>query len=249
MPSSSTTRTYSPRFIPGTQWRISSHNAEQGGTNLLKQVVPNRRFPFPKSLYAVEDALRFFVAGKPHAVVLDFFAWSGTTTHAVVRLNRQDGGSRQSISVTNNEVSPDDARALTAQGLRDGDPEWESAGIFEHVTRPRIVAAITGITPDGEPVKGNYKFVDEFPMAEASQKNVELLEPTYPDVAAVELDLAFEAVAPLLWLRAGAQGGIIERHCAAGFAWTERYGVLWDAGPLAAFSWRRRRTGRPRPSS
>lgn len=52
---------YDPVFIPGTQWRISSHNAEQGGTNLQKLMMPDRKFPFPKSLYAVEDALRFFV--------------------------------------------------------------------------------------------------------------------------------------------------------------------------------------------
>jgi adenine-specific DNA-methyltransferase len=95
---------YEPVFIPGTQWRISSHNAEQGGTNLQKLLIPGRKFPFPKSLYAVEDALRFFLMKKLEAVVLDFFTGSGTTAHAVMRLNRQDGGQRQCISVTNNEV-------------------------------------------------------------------------------------------------------------------------------------------------
>jgi hypothetical protein len=43
-------------------------------------------------VYSVEDALRFFVANKPDALVLDFFSGSGTTAHAVMRLNRQDGG-------------------------------------------------------------------------------------------------------------------------------------------------------------
>jgi adenine-specific DNA-methyltransferase len=81
-----------------------SHNAEQGGTNLQKLLIPGRKFPFPKSLYAVEDALRFFLMKKLEAVVLDFFTGSGTTAHAVMRLNRQDGGQRQCISVTNNEV-------------------------------------------------------------------------------------------------------------------------------------------------
>ncbi|WP_316316634.1 DNA methyltransferase, partial [Clavibacter michiganensis] len=94
---------YTPVFLPGTQWRIASHNAEQGGTNLIKTLLPGRRFPFPKSLYAVEDALRFFLSDNPSAVVLDFFSGSGTTAHAVMRLNRQDGGERQCISVTNNE--------------------------------------------------------------------------------------------------------------------------------------------------
>ena len=71
---------------------------------MINQLLPGRKFPFPKSLYAVEDALRFFVQNKPDAVVLDFFSGSGTTAHAVMRLNKQDGGRRQCISVTNNEV-------------------------------------------------------------------------------------------------------------------------------------------------
>ena len=58
------------------------------------------------------------LSDKPNAVVLDFFAGSGTTAHAVTRLNRQDGGRRQSIMVTNNEVSADEATALARRGLR-----------------------------------------------------------------------------------------------------------------------------------
>lgn len=120
-------------------------------------MTPGHRFPFPKSLYAVEDALRFFVLDKPNAVVLDFFAGSGTTAHAVMRLNRQDGGRRRSIMVTNNEVSDEEARALRGQGYRPGDPEWEALGICEYITKPRIQAAITGQTPSGTPITGDYK--------------------------------------------------------------------------------------------
>ena len=150
------------------------------GTSCCRRFLPGRRFPFPKSLYAVEDAIRFFVEDKPNAVVLDFFAGSGTTAHAVMRLNRQDGGRRQSIMVTNNEVSAEEAKALRAQGLRPGDPEWEALGIFEHITRPRVTAAITGQTPDGEPIKGDYKFTDEFPMADGFEENAAFLELTIP---------------------------------------------------------------------
>lgn len=57
-----------------------------------------------KSLYAVHDAIRFFVSKKPDAVVLDFFAGSGTTMHAVNLLNEEDGGQRRCILVTNNEI-------------------------------------------------------------------------------------------------------------------------------------------------
>ena len=189
--------------IPKTVWNMSSHNAETYGTRMLSALVPGRRFDYPKSLYAVEDAIRFFVKDKPDAVVLDFFGGSGTTTHAVARINRQDGGRRQSIVVTNNEVSADEAKALRTRGFRPGDPEWEQVGIFEHITRPRITAAIMGLTPDGEPIKGDYKFTDEFPMAKGFEENVAFFELTYLDVEDVELDVAFNSVAPLLWLRAG----------------------------------------------
>ena len=165
--------------------------------------------------------------------MLDFFAGSGTTAHAVARLNRQDGGRRQSILVTNNEVSADEAIALTEQGFRDGDPEWEALGIFEHITRPRITAAVTGVTPEGEPVKGDYRFVDEFPMADGFEENVEFLRLTYLDPLEVELDAAFEAVAPLLWLRAGGRGEVIasqvdEAGNRVAYESTERYGVLFE---------------------
>ena len=82
---------------PVTVWNQRSHNAGEGGSNVIRALIPGRRFPFPKSLYAVEDALRFFVKNKPEAIILDFFAGSGTTAHAVMRINRQDGGSRQCI--------------------------------------------------------------------------------------------------------------------------------------------------------
>jgi adenine-specific DNA-methyltransferase len=152
--------------IPKRVWNMSSHNAETGGTVLLSRLLPGRRFPFPKSLFAVEDVLRFFVLGKPDATIVDFFSGSGTTAHAVMRLNRQDGGRRRSICVTNNEVGADEQRTLRAKGLRPGDPEWERWGICEFITKPRIAAAITGKTPNGEPIKGGYKFIDESQMAD-----------------------------------------------------------------------------------
>lgn len=146
--------------IPKRVWNMASHNAENGGSLILSNLIPNRRFPFPKSLFAVEDALRFFVADKPEAVILDFFSGSGTTAHAVMRLNKQDGdkGKRQCISVTNNEVGADEQKALRGQGLRPGDAEWEQWGICDYITNPRIRAAITGQTPDGEPIEGEYQF-------------------------------------------------------------------------------------------
>lgn len=226
------------RMTPMTTWHRSSHSATDFGTPIVGALLPGRHFPYPKSLYAVEDTLRFFVADKPNALVVDFFAGSGTTAHAVMRLNRQDGGRRQSIMVTNNEVSVEDAKGLRAKGLRPGDPDWEALGIFEHITRPRVTAAITGRTPDGEPIKGDYKFTDEFPMAEGFEENAAFLELRYLDADDVDLGLAWDDVAPLLWLRAGATGPIAPRTDAGKpvpYTWTDRYGILFDEDKWRAF--------------
>ena len=224
-----------PVAIPGTQWRIPGHDSTQYGSRLLSLVIPGRKFPFPKSLYAVEDALRFFVADKPEAIILDFFAGSGTTAHAVMRLNRQDGGRRQCISVTNNEVAADEQKALRQDGLRPGDPDWEKWGICEYITKPRIQAAITGRTPEGEPIKGDYKFTDEFPMAEGFEENAEFFTLTYEGPVAVHHNLAFQRIAPLLWLRAGALGRRIDTLPEQGWEVADTYGLLIDLDRATEF--------------
>ena len=214
--------------VAKTVWNRASHNAGKHGSDLIRTLLPNRRFPFPKALYAVEDALRFFVKDKPNAVVLDFFSGSGTTAHAVMRLNRQDDGRRQCISVTNNEVAADEQASLRKQGLRPGDSEWEQRGICDYITKPRINAAITGETPDGEPIKGDYKFTDKFPMADGFEENVEFFTMTYEAPRRVAHHRSFPAIAPLLWLRAGSQGRRIERVNET-FDIADTYGVLFDS--------------------
>jgi len=189
--------------IPKRVWNLPSHNAETFGTNIVSNFLPQRRFPYPKSLYAVEDTLRFFVQDKPEAVILDFFAGSGTTGHAVMRLNKQDNGNRRFILVTNNEVSDEESKEMRKRGLSPGDKEWEARGIYEFVTKPRIEAAVSGLTPGGQPVSGDYKFVDEFPMSEGFEENVDFLELQYLDPNNVSRGKAFQAIAPLLWMKAG----------------------------------------------
>ncbi len=213
---------------PLTVWNQVSHSASEHGTSLLKLLLPDRRFPFPKSPYAIEDALRFFVKDKPDAVILDYFSGSGTTAHAVMRLNKQDGGNRQCILVTNNEVSADELKQLREKGLRPGDPEWEQWGICDYITKPRIDAAITGKTPDGEPIKGDYKFTDEFPMSEGFEENAEFFTLTYESPMDVDYGKAFERIAPLLWMRAGSQGRCITSAPKNGYDVADTYGILTD---------------------
>jgi adenine-specific DNA-methyltransferase len=220
---------------PKRVWNLASHNAETGGTNVLSSLLPERHFPFPKSLYAVEDVLRFFVVNKPAAIVLDFFSGSGTTAHAVMRLNKQDGGRRQCISVTNNEVGADEQKALRVKSLRPGDAEWEKWGICDYITKPRVEAAISGKTPDGSPLKGDYKFTDEFPMADGFEENAEFFTLTYETPVAVSYQTAFARIAPLLWLRAGSVGRRIEKVPVAGWEVADAYGLLVELDKATDF--------------
>lgn len=211
-----------------TVWHRSRHDAGAYGADLVASLVGDRRFPFPKSLYSVADALRPVVRNNPDAIVLDFFAGSGTTAHAVGYLNAEDGGSRQSILVTNNEVSSDDEDALRSAGHSPGDDAWRAMGIFHHVTKPRLEAAFTGRNTKDEDIVGNY--LSGQPLSEGFEENLEFLELTYLDPDSVSLGRSFEDVAPLLWLKAGATGEPIAK---AEPDWSlpegSTYGVLFDA--------------------
>lgn len=142
--------------IPGSQWRIAGHDATQYGSRLVGDILPGLKFPFPKSLYAVRDTIRFFLEDKPNALIVDFFAGSGTTLNSVNLLNVADNGRRRCIMVTNNEVSAEESAALSARNLQPGDSEWEAQGICRSVTWPRSKYTILGIRDDGSVLTGEY---------------------------------------------------------------------------------------------
>ena len=153
--------------MPSTNWNKPAHDAQRYGTGILKNIFVDNRFSFPKSLYAVRDVIKCFVANKPNAIIVDFFAGSGTTLHAVNLLNAEDGGKRQCVMVTNNEVSDAEAKSLTEQGYKPGDEEWERLGIARYVTWPRTVCSIEGHDVKGQPLKGNYGVeVDDYVVDE-----------------------------------------------------------------------------------
>src|SRR3546814_636559 len=158
-----------------------------------------------------------------------------TTAHAVMRLNRQDGGARQSISVTNNEVAAEEQNALRLAALRPGDADWEKWGICDYITKPRIAAAISGERADGGLVAEEYRFGDIFPMKDGLEENAAFFTLTYESPIAVDHNLAFARVAPLLWLRAGASGAMIDSHPEAGWAVAETYALIIDLDESAAF--------------
>ena len=220
---------YIQKYIPNNQWFIPSHNATEYGTKLLQNFLSDRKFPFPKSVYAVEDILRFFVTDKPNALIVDFFAGSGTTAHATMLLNHLDGGKRRSISITNNEIGPDTEKEfVTKKYLRPTDAEWQKYGIAKYITWERIKAAMTGINTKGEPIKGDYKFTEEFPMSEGFKENAVFFDLKYEDGKAIRLNMAFKEIAPLLWMKAGSKGRMIQDISPQGYDVSEQYAILFD---------------------
>ena len=111
-----------------TVWTDKKYDASEYGTKLLRKIIPNCDFDFPKSLYTVYDCLFAVVGNRPQANILDFFAGSGTTGHAVLEMNKVDGGKRKFILCTNNENNNGNG----------------TGGIAESVCYPRIKNVIKG---------------------------------------------------------------------------------------------------------
>lgn len=195
----------SRKAMPKTLWTFETHDARDYGTKILKNVIGETRFDFPKSLYAVEDCLRLFTTSKPNALIVDFFAGSGTTLHAVNLLNAEDGGHRRCIMVTNNEISAEERKGFEARGIKQGDPEWENRGIARYVTWPRTVCSIEGHDVNGNPLKGNY-IGSDIPMADGFKANAAFFKLGFLDKTKVSLGMQFKELLSTLWMKAGAIG-------------------------------------------
>ncbi len=145
---------------PKTVWSDPKYDASSHGTILLMNILGVRKsFEYPKSLYAVKDLLEVTVAERKNATILDFFAGSGTTGHAVMQFNKEDGGNRKFILCTNNE-----------------DNNGTGYKIAEDICYPRIKKVIKGyINLKGKKEKGlggNLKyFKTDFVDAEPTDKN------------------------------------------------------------------------------
>ncbi|MCC3299295.1 site-specific DNA-methyltransferase [Arthrobacter caoxuetaonis] len=203
-------------------------------TKHLKTVMGDKRFPFPKDH---EVLMRWFRMVVPeNAVILDFFGGSGTTAEAVIRLNGEDGGTRQAILVTNNELSKKDDAALRMAGHAPGDAEYEALGVFHHVTKPRLETVITGTRPDGST------------YSEGLAANAAFFELTYLEEPEIVTGRALEDLAGLFWLKSGGSGGTVEINAAArrdGYAISESgaAAILFTPGRARALAEQLKSTG------
>ncbi|MCR4586093.1 MAG: site-specific DNA-methyltransferase [Lachnospiraceae bacterium] len=159
---------------PTTNWNKPTHDAQWYGSNLIKAILGPNRFTYPKSLYAVRDCINYATHDKKDAIIVDFFAGSGTTGHAVNLLNAEDGGRRSFILVTNNEISEAEEKEFKKRDINKGDIEWEEKGIAKYVTFPRTKCSIEGKDINGNNLVGDYISVNgtPIPMSDGFNSNV-----------------------------------------------------------------------------
>jgi adenine-specific DNA-methyltransferase len=140
---------------PKTVWDNPQYDAASHGTKLLEDIMgQSKTFDYPKSLYAVKDAIRLLLDDKQSPVVLDFFAGSGTTGHAVLELNNESENGCQFILCTNNEINGLE-KELKEKGL--SEKEMQEYGICRRVTYPRLEKVMKGYK-DSKPLGGNLKY-------------------------------------------------------------------------------------------
>ena len=157
-------------------------------------------------MFAVRDVLKFVIADNPNALIVDFFAGSGTTLHAVNLLNAEDGGHRRCVCVTNNEISADEQKSFVKRGLRPGDDEWEAHGIARYVTWPRTKCTIEGVNVNGNSLEGDYSCpiesydeIDGDVTYHKTGKKIrgkvykKIKKPSYPELSKLKMSDGFKA--------------------------------------------------------
>lgn len=222
---------YKTHFTYKSVWTKKSYNANSYGSKLINKIFREKRFDYPKSLYAVQECIKAVCGNRKDAIIVDFFSGSGTTLHAVNLINAEDGGHRRCIMVTNNEVSDAEAKLLIKKGFRPGDAEWEKLGIAHYVTWPRTVCSIKGIDISGNPLSGDYgtyhetfisdeklkgkykkvKLPDNPILAQMKMKdgfkaNAAFFKLGFLDKTSVALGRQLAELIPILWLKAGSHG-------------------------------------------
>lgn len=183
-----------------TVWTSKKFDANEHGTKLINAMVPHNDFNFPKSLYNTYECLDAVVRNNQNAIILDFFAGSGTTAHAVSLLNQKDEGNRKFILATNNAIgNKKDKEFKKTIGPIEENKEiykdWEDKfGIASSITYPRVKAINDGFN-NSKPLKDilfeKKMNLTQFKKANHILKEIENLKEKYGDKYS-KFKIAFE---------------------------------------------------------
>ncbi|MDR0720335.1 MAG: hypothetical protein LBF78_11930 [Treponema sp.] len=131
------------KFRYKSLWDDKRYSANSWGSVILNNMFNNSPFDYPKSIYTVKDCIDAGLNNRTDGFILDYFAGSGTTGHAVINLNREDGGSRKYILVEmgehfNTVTKPRIQKVIYAKDWKDGKPENRNAGVSQIVKYFRL---------------------------------------------------------------------------------------------------------------
>jgi adenine-specific DNA-methyltransferase len=117
---------------PKTLWDESIYSGTTYGTKLLNDILGENKFSYPKSVYLVQDCIRYWA--PTDAIIVDFFGGSGTTAHAILNLNSEDEGERKYILVEMGEYFEGVMKAriekiIYAKEWKNGKPKDRHTGI------------------------------------------------------------------------------------------------------------------------
>lgn len=158
------------REVLFSNWTDSKFNAGTQGANLLRDMGLGGEFDYPKSIYTIETGIWAQSFGDTSALILDYFAGSGTTGHAVLNLNRKDGGTRKYILVEMGEyfytaTLPRMKKAIYSANWKSGKPENRNTGvshIMKYITLESYEDALSNIELDEDKHQLSLKFGDEY---------------------------------------------------------------------------------------
>jgi adenine-specific DNA-methyltransferase len=196
-----------------TVWIDPKYDASTYGSKIVADILGGNVFPFPKSLYTIKDCISAVIKNKKQAIILDFFAGSGTTGHAVLDLNKEDGGNRKFILCTNDQEI-------------DNNGNIKKHKICTDICYPRIKKVIKGYKNlKGKEVKGlggNLKyFRTAFVNAEPTDKN--------------KTKLTIEAT-EMLCIKEGTFEKVLEQKNFKVFKNINHYtGIIFDQAAISAF--------------
>ena len=131
--------------MPRSWWDDGQYASANLGARALKDIFGEKNFNFPKATGLVEDCLRASNVDK-QSIVIDYFAGSGTTGHAVINLNREDGGRRRFVLVETGDyfdtvLVPRIKKVTCTSEWKDGKPK-RLATPEEAERSPRIVKVV-----------------------------------------------------------------------------------------------------------
>lgn len=149
------------KFNYKSVWTDSKYSANSWGSRILNEMLPNNTFTFPKSIHTVIDCIDASLNNNKSGVILDYFSGSGTSGHAVINLNREDGGNRKYILVEMGDyfdtvLKPRISKVVYSKDWKGGKPKNRDTGIshcFKYLRLESYEDTLNNLVLHSEPIR------------------------------------------------------------------------------------------------